>query len=174
MTKRKLLVLMFAVVLLAGLALCSVTYGEKPDSDPKLRIGTYKSYILALAYYRSDMFKKRVNDLGAKIKTAEDDGKTDLLKKLNTEGKVLQQQMRAQLSGRATVDNIVAHMKDALPKVARDSGVGAICGKVSYHSPDVELLDITDALVGQLNPSKETLEAIKSMTKQHRKYKTEK
>ena len=175
MIKGKVFVLTFAVVLLAGLSLCSATYGEKPASEPKLRIGTYEPYILALAYYKSDMFKTRVNELVSQIKAAEADGKTELHKKLNTEGMVLQRQKRAQLSGRAPVDNIVAQMKDALPEIAQASGVVAIAANLAYHSPDdVELLDITDAMVGQFNPSKETLRAIKTMTKQHEKYKTQK
>ncbi len=87
---------------------------------------------------------------------------------------VLQQQMRGQLSGRAPVDDIVVRVKDALPEIAQASGVEAIAGSLAYHSDDVELLDITDAMVQQFNPDEETLKAIKSMTKQHRKYKTKK
>ena len=172
MTKRKLLVLTFVVVLLAGWALCSATYGEKPVSQPKLRIGTYKSYILALAYYRSDVFQKQMADLSVQIEQAKADGKDELLKRLKIKSSILQQQVRGQLSGRAPIDNVLAHMKDALPKVAQDSGVEAISNKVNYHSPDVELVDITDVLVGQLNPSDKTLEAIKYITKQHPPVKT--
>ena len=167
MTQRKLLALTFVIILVAGWAFCSATYGEKPDSHPKLRIGTYKSFVLALAYYKSDVFGKQMADLGAQTEQAKADGKAKLLKQLKAKSKSLQQQMQSQLFGRAPVDNILAHMKDALPKIAQDSGVGAIAGKVTYYSPDVELLDITDALVQQLNPSDETLEAIKYMMKHH-------
>ena len=165
--KRNVLALTCAIALAAGWALCSATYGEKLDSQPKLRIGTYKSYILAVAYYSSDMFKKQMSDIDAQIKQAEADGKAELLKQLNAKGRALQQRAHMQLRGLAPADNILAHMKDALPKIAQASGVEAISGKVAYHSPAVELLDITDALVGQLNPSEETLKAIKSMMKHH-------
>ena len=169
MTKRKQnrLALTCVIALAAGWAFCSATYGEKPDSQPKLRIGTYKSYVLAVAYYRSDMFKKQMADLSAQIEQAKTDGKTELLKQLNAKSKALQQQAHGQLLGRTPIDNILAHMKDALPKIAQASGVEVISGKVAYHNPDVELLDITDAMVQQLNPSNETLEAIKTLMKHH-------
>ena len=169
MTKRKqnLLALTCAIALAAGWAFCSATYGEKPDSQPKLRIGTYKSYVLAMAYYRSEVFQEQMADLSAQTEQAKADGKAELLKQLKAKSKALQQQVHGQLFGRAPVDNILAHMKDVLPKIAKASGVEAISGKVAYHSPDVELLDITDALVQQLNPSDETLKAIKSMMKHH-------
>ncbi len=172
MTKRKLLALTLAIVLLAGWALCSATYGEKPASHPKLRIGTYKSYILALVYYRSDVFQKQMAELSAQTEQAKADDKPELLKRLKIKSSILQQQARGQLSGRAPIDNVLAHIKDALPRVAQDSGVEAISSKVNYHSPDVELVDITDALVQQLNPSDRTLEAIKKIMKQHSPAKT--
>ena len=167
MTRTKLLALTFAVALAAGLAFCSATYGENPAPKSKLRIGTYKSYIIALAYYRSEVFQKQIADLSAQIEQAKADEKTELLKQLTAKSQALQQQVRGQLFGRAPVNNILANLKDALPGIAKASGVEIISGKVDYHSPDVELLDITDALVQQFNPSDETLEAIKSMGKHH-------
>lgn len=167
MAKRNLLALTFVISLAVGSALCSATYGEKPDSQPKLRIVIYKSYVLALAYYKSDVYKKQIVDLGVQAEQAKTDGKAELLKQAKSKSKSLKQQVQRQLFGRAPIDNILTLMKDALPKIAQDSGVAAISGTVAYHSPDVELLDITDALVGQLNPSDETLEAIKYMTKHH-------
>ena len=111
MTKRNLLALTFLIVLVSGWALCSATYGEKPDSHPKLRIGTYKSYVLALAYYRSDVFQKQMADLGTQTEQAKADGKTELLKRLKAKSNSLQQQVHGQLFGRAPIDNILAHMK---------------------------------------------------------------
>lgn len=175
MTKRKLdlLGLTFVVVLASGWALCSATYGEKPDSEPRLRIGTYKSYVLAVAYYRSDMFQKQMADLSAQVEKAKAHGQAELLKQLKAQVLAAQQQAHGQLVGRAPVDNILAHIKDALPTVAQASGVEVISGKVDYHSLDVELVDITDTLVQQLDPSEATLEAIKAMMKHHSPAKTE-
>jgi len=164
---RDLLALTFVIALVAGWAFCSATYAEKPDSRAKLRIGTYKSYILAIAYYRSEAFQKQTADLNAQTEQAKADGKTELVKQLKARTKTLQQQAHRQVFAGEPIDSILAHMKDALPEIAQASGVEAISGKVAYHSPAVELLDITDALVQQLNPSDETLEAIKYMMKHH-------
>ncbi len=167
MTKRNVLALTFVIALVAGWAFCPATYAEKPDSRAKLRIGTYKSYILAIAYYRSEAFQKQTADLNAQTEQAKADGKAELVEQLKAKTKALQQQAHRQVFGGEPIDSILTHMKDALPKIAQASGVEAISGKVAYHSPDVELLDITDALVQQLNPSDETLKAIESMMKHH-------
>ena len=171
--KRNLLALTFVIALAAGWSFCSATYGEKSDIQTKLRIGTYKSYVLAVAYYRSDVFQQQMDDLSAQAERAKAHGKAELLKQLKAEGQALQQRAHGQLIGRMPIDNILAHMKDALPTIAQASGVEAISGNVDYHSPDVELVDITEAMVQQLNPSDETLEAIKDLMKHHSPVKTE-
>ena len=164
MRKRKVSfwALILVIALICGWGLRSETYGDGPSAEPKLRIGTYVSQAVAIAYYRSELFNKQMADFKAESEKAKAEGRIDEARKLSGKSQALQKQAHRQVFGREPVGDILAYIEDDLPQIARDAAVQAIAGNVSYHGPGVQTVDITDALVQQFNPSAETLESIKN------------
>ncbi len=56
-------------------------------------------------------------------------------------------------------------MKDRLPEAARKAGVDVIAWQCDYAGPNVEIVDVTDALVLLFEPSERTLKTIVELRK---------
>ena len=101
-------------------------------AQPKPRIGVYDSRLVALAYYNSAEFRA--------------DRKNH--------GPALQQLAHLQVFSNGSIPNITARLKDRLGTIAAQSNVAMIVSKwdIGYTAGDVELVDVTDALVAEFKP----------------------
>ena len=160
MSKRKIMV---------GVSVLAVTFAtavlraeEPPATTPTnvVRVGTYDSRAIAIAFYRSPSFTNWLADLKAKHEKAKAEGNQKRVAEFEVEGKASQQLAHKQGFSTAPVDDILAHIKDQLPEIAKKAGVGPIVSKwdkaalAKYKSSD--LVDVTMALVDAFKPDDRT------------------
>ena len=126
-------------LILCGVAL-SITLTSVVIGEPKpapLRIGTFDSRGVALAFYSSEEGKKLLEGGG-------EPG--------------LETRAHLQTFSTGSVTNIIEKMKNmktALPRVAKEARVSLIVSKwqIAHKDPSVEYVDVTRDLVKLFNPS---------------------
>lgn len=140
-----------------------------PGSSPtvnaaaEVRVGTYDSRAVAVAYIRSDAFAAHMQDLMKQRSEAEEQGDTKRVDELNALGESMQIRIHLQGFSTAPVDDILETVHDKLEGVATKSNVSLIAREVNYNAPGVEVVDVTDELVALFSPDKQTLKMIKDL-----------
>jgi len=124
------------------------------------RVGTYDSRAVALAYGRSGMFKGWLADLVDEHKQAVAAGDTERAAQLEAKGKARQEQLHAQVFGKAPIEDILELVADRLLEVAAAAGVEQIVPRRNWNDPAAEPVDVTDAIVQLFGPSAKTLRHI--------------
>ncbi len=164
MAKRKIMFGLVCVV--AGLAVWSLAVADttvKKTEKAKVRVGIFDSRAVAIAYAHSVW-----NAVGAKMaemEKAKAEGDTKKIKELEAWGPAQQAKLHKQGFGTAPVHNLLKHIKDDIPKIAKETGVDIIVSKweIVYQNPSVALVDITDEIVKPFNPSEKTLKNIRGI-----------
>ena len=132
----------------------------------RLRVGTYDTRAVALAYGRSEARGKDLADLHRQAEQAKRDKDDKRLAELKTQGERQQFLAHAQVFSNAPVGDIVREKvgPDALAKVAADAGVAEIVPSADWHDASaVEVVDVTDALVAHFKPDAKTLGFIRDI-----------
>ena len=161
MTRSRMTCAVLVVVLAALSAGCSQP-SEETTTGSKVRVGTFDSRCLAMAYYASEMFKSRLRWLEAeyeKAKAAGDKKRVDEMEAKSASGfwpdtgwpQHPAQGAMIHKQGFSTwpVDNILERIKGRIPEVAKKADVDVIISKwdMAYQLPGVELVDVTPLLV---------------------------
>jgi Skp family chaperone for outer membrane proteins len=138
-----ILVLMVAVILVRG---ASSLRAEPPAT---LRIGTFDSRFVALAYYRSEPGMQAVRDLPAQMKAAREAKDEEKIKELEAKGPALQNLMHQQVFGNLSIPNVLKTVSTSLPEIAQKAGVSLLVSKweVQYSAPGIEMVDLTAQIV---------------------------
>ena len=147
------------------MALAQSFSSAQSPAAARVRIGTYNTRAVALAYGRSKEFLEYVDKRskeGKEAKAANDQKKYN---QIAAEMSGRQARMHAQVFSNAPIDDIMAGMKESLPGIAQKASVSAIVPEVSYHDPAVEVVDVTDALVQHFKPTDKTQAMIKDIVK---------
>lgn len=133
-----------------------------------LRVGTFDSRALAMAYYRSAAFQVELKEMHAQLEKAKAEGDEQLARELAAEGPALQELIHKQGFGTWQVDNILEKIKAKMPEIAAKADVDVVVSKwnIFYQLPEVKFIDVTDLMVKPFDPSKETLTVIKEIQKQ--------
>ncbi len=127
----------------------------------KLKIGTYDSRAIAVAYAAS-----RFNPVAGKMKelqAARAAGDQVKVKELEQWGQARQRELHRQGFGRVPVNDLLAHVRDRLAEVAAASGVQAIAMQCDWVAPGTSVVDITGAIVALYDPSPRTLNIIRDL-----------
>jgi hypothetical protein len=151
------------LALVTAASLVAFTLASRSAAPPKARIGTYDSRAIAIAYAPS-----KHNPVAEKMKeyeAAKAKGDTQRAKELEAWGTTHQRQLHRQGFARVPVDDLLAHVADRLPEVAKAAGVEAIVFGCNHHTADIELVDVTLAIVALYEPSEQTLEYVRSAMK---------
>ncbi len=103
-------------------------------------------------------------------KTAERDaakqaGDKARVKELEAWGERHQRQLHRQAFAHVPVDDLLALVKDGVAGVAKDQGLAAIADGYAFAGQDVEVVDVTDALVKLFEPSEKTLQTVAEVRK---------
>jgi hypothetical protein len=137
--------------------LFSLARADAPARAPRLRIGTYDSRAVAVAYAGSDLMRQRLQQLMKDRDAARAAGDQQKVKQLEDQGAALQRKLHRQGFSDVPVDDLLENVKDSLPKVAKDANVAMIVRHVNFtDDAAVEVVDVTDRLVEQFNPSDKT------------------
>ena len=165
MVKRRIVLVLVCVVMgMAGCVSCA-----KETAVAKMRVGIYDSRAVAIAFAHSDWNEKRLELKMAEMEKAKAIGDTKKNKELEEWGKAQQARLHRQGFGAAAVDDILEHIKDNLPQIAKDANVIALVSKwdkkmlKGYKS--AELIDVTDLIAAQFNPNEKVLKTIEQIKK---------
>lgn len=158
-------VALVASIALGAFALKAADSPPNVGADPvnKIRLGVYDNRAIAVAYAPSKF--NPVREKMQQLEQARDAGDTQRATQLEQWGQQHQRQLHRQGFCRVPVDDLLAHVQDRLPEVARSTRVSAITWQCDYSAPEVEVVDITDALVMLFEPSEKTLETVEQIKK---------
>lgn len=163
-----------------GLSVVGVIAGESAvkSGDGKLRIGTYDSRVIAMAYFSSEVYNAsegkavaRCNDEMTKAKASE-----DKMQVADVEAKykdLIQTQIRRhkQVYSTAPIDDLLLLMKDQIPAIAKAAGVGPIVSQWDKNAlkqyEDAERVDVTLPMAKALHPTDDQLKAALDLRKQN-------
>lgn len=130
-----------------------------------MRIGTYDSRAVGLAYGRSTGALREVSSLHTEHEKAVKAGNEALARKLEKQGISLQIRRHLQVFSDAPVGDAISTVKARLPEVATKMNVAAIVSRVEFVGEGVEAVDVTDEIVLLFEPSVETLKMIADVRK---------
>jgi len=178
--------MVFALIyVLTGLAGCTTVGAEQPEEKTpgsKVRVGTFDSRALAVAYYRSDAFRRHMEGLKAEYEKAKAAGDEKRVKELEAESSsptwpdsgwppspAQQELIHKQGFSTWPVDNILEQIKGKIPEIAKQAGVDVIVSKwdIVYQRSGVEFIDVTDLMVKPFDPNEQTLKIVKELKKQY-------
>ena len=153
-------------ILFGVLIICSTLLTSYPAKET-LRVGTFDSRAIAVAYASSEMFGQYLNSMEEKHKKAKE-GDEKLIKELEALMPAYQQVMHQQVFSIASVADILDNVKAELPKIAEEAGVDIIMSKweVAYKNPSIEIVDVTSHLVKLFNSDEEVLKTVEDLRKQ--------
>ena len=133
-----------------------------------LRVGTFDSRAIVVAYVRSEPAKQLLSNHFEKLNKAKEEGDEKLVKELEALGQAYQQVQHQQGFSTASVAEYLEKVKAELPKIAEDAGIDIIVSKweVMYINPSIEIVDVTSHLVKLFKPDERALKIIEELTKQ--------
>jgi Skp family chaperone for outer membrane proteins len=158
------------VLVIGSCVVCTSLRAEDSNTKTekaKLRVGTFDSRAIAIAYARTDDFKQEVKKLMEEHKKAKADKNEKKVKELEAKGQAGQQLLHTQGFSTASVGEYLERVKDKIPSVAKEVGVDVIVSKwdMVYQSPDAEFVDVTDQMVKLFNPDEKTLKIAEELRK---------
>jgi hypothetical protein len=156
------------VLVIGSCVVYSLVRAEDPVVNTKkanLRIGTFDSRAIAIAYAGSEEFNQSIKKLMEEHKKAKAEGNEKKAKELEAMGQASQQKAHMQGFSTASVSECFEHVKDKIPAIAKQAGVDVIVSKwdLVYQSPDAEFVDVTDLMVKPFNPGEKQLKWIKEI-----------
>lgn len=165
---------LFRVIPLVSLLCFTFSYQQGEEvvkevlAKETLRVGTFDSRAIAIAYLRSEPVKQLVSNHFEKLNKAKEEGDEKLVKELEALGQAYQQVQHQQGFSIASVAEYLEKVRAEFPNLAEDAGVDIIVSKweVVYRNPSTEIFDVTSHLVKLFNPDEETLKIIEGLTKQ--------
>jgi hypothetical protein len=151
---------------------CVSALAQEPAA--KVRVGIYDSRAIAVAFGGSEAFQasvgKQLAAMRAEYNEAKAAGNQKRVAELEAQGKAQQVLMHKQGFSTAPVDDILDHIKDKMPGIAKAAGVGPIISKwdkdalAKYKS--AELVDVTMPLVNAFHPNERQLKFAIDIRKQ--------
>lgn len=158
------------VLVVSALSTLGVMIGgpPAPQSAPNVRVGTYDSRAVAVAYYRSATFGKQLKEMRAQRDRAQAAGDTRAVEQWEAKGRALQEQVHRQGFGTAPIDNILPEIKAELAALAKAHNLDAIVSQwsLAYERPGAPWVDVTDELVKCFKPDEATLEVVRKLRQQ--------
>ncbi len=146
------------LILSVGALCCCPAFGADQERTV-VRIGTYDSRAIAIAYAPS-----KYNPVRQKMKAfeqAKTAGDEKQMKELEGWGQKHQRQLHRQGFSFVPVNDLLQHVAERLPEVAKTANVVSIVRACDYVDDSVQVVDITDQLVKLFDPSEKTLNNIR-------------
>jgi hypothetical protein len=157
----------FVIVVFIFLFISEAVFSQQETN--KLRIGTFDSRCVAVAYGRSAEFMKEIDSVKTAQKKAKEEGNNELVTELEQLGSTKQVLMHQQVFSNGSINNILEKIKDKFPALAKDNNnVKMILSKweIPFADESFEYVDITDQMVKYFNPddaTKKIIDEIKAM-----------
>lgn len=145
------------IVIIAAVIVVPISGAEQAT----LRVGVYDNRAITVAYAHSEF-----NPVEEKMKAhaqAEAEGDSDKMEEIEAWAERHQHELHLKAFCHAPVDDLLAHVEDRLPEVAKEAGVDVIARACDYVGEDVESVDVTMELVALFDPGEEALRTIEQM-----------
>jgi hypothetical protein len=119
-----------------------------------LRIGTYDSRAVALAWYNSDEGRNDLGALHAALREAKARKDAARLKELEALGPARQQLMHQQVFSNGSILNLAPALRPRIEAAAKAAGVSLAISQweVAWSDPSIERVDLTGAIVDSIAP----------------------
>lgn len=133
-----------------------------------MRVGAFDSRAVAVAYARSEAFRRGLTAMRAEYDAAKETGDAARVAELDAEGTAMQDLLHRQAFSTWPVDDILEQIENQIPGIAERAGVDLIVSKwtIVYQRPGIEFVDLTDLMVVPFEPDEETLKIIEELKKQ--------
>ncbi len=145
--------LLLVIILISFTSFCNTTPAQ--STNKVLKIGTYDSRIITLAYSRSEAFNAHLSEL-QKQSEADFQG-NDSTKKVEAAYRMItfQYLLHQQVFCTGSASSVLHIVRDKLPQLVMEEGVEAIVSKweLTYSDPSIEIVDLTMALAKLYNPT---------------------
>jgi len=149
-TTRAAIVLTVAMFFIA---VCVVPVNAQQKTEP-VKIGTYDSRIVTLAFSRSEHFKKITDSFKEADPIMQ---QNDTAKKIQAFYKIFTKQflLHQQVFCSGSSAYVLDFVKDQLPQLAKETGTIAIVSKweLTYLDPTIEIVDLTLPVSKLFNPT---------------------
>lgn len=141
---------------------------EKGTSHSEVKVGTFDSRAIAVAYYRTESFSSHMKGLIAEHKKAEDSGDKEHVKKLENELNATQKLIHKQGFSTWSVDNILETIEEKIPGLAKQAEVDLIVSKwdITFKRSGIELVDVTLDMVKLINTDEQILNMVEDLMKE--------
>lgn len=158
-----------AVLVVGGVALLFAArngnvFAAAPKSESgtgKVRIGVYDSRAIAVAWSASEF--NPVRRKMAEHTEAKKKGDVKKAEELEAWGTAKQRLLHFQGFGRVPVDDLLTPVKKGVATVAKEKKLAAIVMQCDYTAPNVEVVDVTNALVDLFKPNERTREIVRTL-----------
>jgi len=154
---------LLGVLGLAAVILACAGAARPPAAEGEptpLRLGTFDSRAVAVAWANSDVFDAELDALRAEVEAARADGDDARAAELEASAGAMQERLHRQGFSTASVRDILARYERQLPALAERAGVDAVVSRwdLAWHAPHARFVDVTDALVALIGPSEQGLQ----------------
>ncbi len=146
-----------AILSIAALALTNA----RSSGVSKIRIGVYDTRAIAIAWAASEY--NPVKEKRAALEAAKKAGDLQKVKELEAWGPAHQRLLHFQGFGRVPVGDLLQPVKKEIARLAREKGLAAIAMECDHAASNVEVVDITEALVELYKPSNRTRQIVREM-----------
>lgn len=138
---------------------------EGKECETPVRVGTFDSRAVALAYYRSTVFSEKVGQMRDQLAEAKEAGNNQRADELELQGVAMQKLAHQQGFSTQPIDNILATLEKQLPEIAKQTGVHVIVSRwdIVWQDSAMEFVDVTPLMVDPFAPTPETRKAIEAI-----------
>jgi hypothetical protein len=165
-----LLLTILIVLLLAAMLFGAEGAPASPETQASkevIRVGTFDSRGVALAYYMSDEERRKLDrERREAFEKAKAEGDKERLKQLEEQARGAHDKAHRQVAGCAGIDEILERLRDRLPRVAREACVDLIVERARYVGAGVQAVDVTELMARQFGATEETLRELREVMKQ--------
>lgn len=119
--------------------------------ESKLTVGVFSRAYLVQSFYRSEAWKKKMQELISARNEAAVNSDSLKVDQIDRELADMQTLAQRQLSGAAPLTNIYELLKAAWPAIAKEAKVDVIVEPPLYLVPGSALVDVTPIMVRYLN-----------------------
>lgn len=130
-----------------------------------LRIGTYDSRAVALAWYNSAEGRSDLASLHAALRDAKARNDAARITELEALGPARQQLMHQQVFSNGSILNLAPALASRIEAAAKAAGAPIAVSRweVAWSDPSIERVDLTDAIVNAIAPDAKALRWIADM-----------
>jgi hypothetical protein len=147
---------------------CAVGAQSTRTEPQPIRVGTFDSRAIAVAYAHSPQLEAWMKPLVAARDAAKAAGDLERVRKLEAEGAAHQKKLHEQGFSTGSVSDLLALIAADLPAIADGAGVDLVVSRfdVAWQRQGVETVDVTDRLIEPFHPSEKTRKMIEQVREQ--------